>query len=98
MGLLRALPARVGGLVRGSHRGVKRGELTHHVFVLILLIGVHGLRMLAQIVEAGELLATVACEGPLTRVFPGWWKGVSEKIEENQCKKKENIYLIDYRK
>lgn len=71
MGLLCPLPARVGRLVRGGHRCVKRGELAHHVFVLVLLIGVHGLRMLAQIVEAGELLATVAGEGPLARVFPG---------------------------
>lgn len=71
MGLLRPLPARVGRLVRGGHRGVKSSELTHHVFVLILLIGVHGLRMLAQIVEARELLATVTGEGPLARVLPG---------------------------
>lgn len=71
MRLLRPLSARVGGLVRGSHRGVKGSELTHHVFVLILLIGVYGLRMLTQVVEAGELLATMAGKRPLTRVFSG---------------------------
>ena len=38
-------------------------ELLHHLFVEIWLVCVYGLGMLAEIVEAGELLGAVALEG-----------------------------------
>lgn len=57
------------GLVGRGHGGVERGEVAHHALVLLLLVCVHGLRMLAQIVEAGELLGAVAGKGAFARVF-----------------------------
>lgn len=62
--------ARLASLVGCGHGGVERGEVAHHPLVLLLLIGVHGLRMLAQIVEAGELLGAVASKGAFASVFP----------------------------
>lgn len=41
----------------------------HHALVLVLLIGVHGLGMLAQVVEARELFPTVAGEWTFASVF-----------------------------
>ena len=40
----------------GGHAGVEGGELLHHALVLLLLVGVDGLCMLAEVVEAGKLL------------------------------------------
>jgi hypothetical protein len=54
----------------GGHGGVEAGELLHHVLVLLLLVRVDRLRMLAEVVEARELLAAVAAEGAFARVFP----------------------------
>lgn len=31
------------------------GEVAHHAFVLVLLVGMDGLCVLAEVVEAGEL-------------------------------------------
>ena len=53
----------------GGHAGVEGGELLHHALVLLLLVGVDGLCMLAEVVEAGELLAAVAGEGALAGVL-----------------------------
>jgi len=39
------------------------GELLHHLLVEIWLVCMYGLGMLAEIVEAGELLRAVALEG-----------------------------------
>ena len=36
----------------GGHAGVERGELVHHALVLLLLVGVDGLGVLAEVVEA----------------------------------------------
>lgn len=59
----------LGLCVGGGEAGVEAGELLHHGLVLVRLVGVHCLRMLTQVVETRELLATVAAEGPLSRVF-----------------------------
>ena len=57
---------------------MESGEFLHHALVEVLLVGVDGLGMLAEIVEAGELLATVAAERPLAGVLPGGrWAVVS---------------------
>ena len=57
-------------LVGSSHRGVKRGKLSHHALVGILFIGVNGLSMLTKIVETRELLATMTSERTFASVFP----------------------------
>ena len=64
-----ARPASRADLVGGGHGGVEGRELAHHALVLVLLVGVHGLRMLAQVVKARKLLAAVAGERSLARVF-----------------------------
>ena len=46
-------PSALGG---GGHVGVEGGELLHHALVLVLLVGVDGLGVLAEVVEAGKLL------------------------------------------
>lgn len=66
---LASLPARVRGLVGRGHGRVQRGELAHHLLVRLLLVRVHGLRVLPQVVEARELLPTVARERALAGVF-----------------------------
>lgn len=66
---LASLPARVRGLVGRGHGRVQRGELAHHLLVRLLLVGVHGLRVLPQVVEARELLPAVARERALAGVF-----------------------------
>ena len=53
-----------------GHGGMKSGELAHHVLVLVLLVGVNGLRVLAEVVEAGELLAAVTGERTFASMFP----------------------------
>jgi hypothetical protein len=60
----------LGGLVGGSHCGVKRGKVSHHALIGILFIGVNGLSMLAKIVETRELFATMASERTFAGVFP----------------------------
>jgi hypothetical protein len=59
-------------LVGRRHGGMERSEISHHAFVLILLVGMNRLRMLTKIVETGELLAAVAGEWTLASVFAGW--------------------------
>lgn len=68
---LAALAARGAALGGGGHGRVEGGELGHHALVLVLLVGVDGLGMLAEVVETGELLSAVAGEGPLAGMFPG---------------------------
>ena len=46
------------------------GEVAHHAFVLLLLVGVDGLCMLVEVVEAGELLGIVADKGAFASVLP----------------------------
>ena len=58
------------GLVGSSHCGVKRGQLSHHTLIGVLLIGVDSLSMLAKIVETRELLAAMTSERTFTSVFP----------------------------
>lgn len=54
-GGLATLASGLPSLGGGGHGGVERGELAHHAFVLVLLVGMHGLGMLAQIVETRKL-------------------------------------------
>lgn len=49
---------------------MQRGEVPHHAFVLVLLIGVDGLSVLAKVVETGELFGAVAGKRAFTGVFP----------------------------
>ncbi len=70
VGTLSALLAGAAALRGCGHGSVEGGELLHHALVLVLLVGVDGLGMLAEVVEAGELLAAVAGEGALAGVFP----------------------------
>lgn len=69
-GSLGTLSAR-SALARGGHAGVQGRQLVHHPLVLLGLVCVDGLCMLAEVVEAGKLLAAVAGERSLARVFPG---------------------------
>jgi hypothetical protein len=48
---------------------VKRSEVTHHLFILILLISVNGLRVLTQVVKTRKLLPAMARERTLSSVF-----------------------------
>jgi hypothetical protein len=57
-------------LGRSGHVGVDRRKLTHHLLIVVRPLGVHGLRMLPEVVEAGELLAAVAGKGTLACVLP----------------------------
>ena len=68
-GGLCTLATLLGGLVGGGHTGVEGGEVAHHALVLVLLVGVDGLGMLAEVVEARELLSTMAGERTLAGVF-----------------------------
>jgi hypothetical protein len=69
------------GLIGGSHRRVKRGEVAHHAFVLILLVSMDSLRVLTKIVETRELLATVTGKWAFTGVLSAW--GISEDEKES---------------
>ncbi len=64
------------------------GELAHHVLVLLLLVCVDRLGVLAQIIEARELLAAVTREGALAGVFPVGYSVniVGEKSEKNRAR------------
>ena len=46
------------------------GELAHHSFVFVLLVGMDSLRMLAEVIETRELFAAMAREGAFAGVFP----------------------------
>jgi hypothetical protein len=59
-----------GGLVRGCHVRVEGLVRVHHPRVLVLLVGVDGLGVLAEVVETRELLAAMAIERTLAGVFP----------------------------
>ena len=76
-GWLAALSAGRTTLCSCGHGRVERRELLHHALVLLLLVGVDGLCMLAEVVEARELLAAVAGEGAFTGVFPGEGSGLA---------------------
>lgn len=45
------------------------GEIPHHGLVLVWFVCVHGLCMLAEVVESRELLAAVASEGTFASMF-----------------------------
>ncbi len=59
---------------------MERSEVAHHALVLVVLVGMHGLRMLAQVVEARKLLAAVTRKGALAGVFAAW--GEYMRVEE----------------
>jgi hypothetical protein len=59
---------------------MERRELVHHALVLLDLIGVNGLRVLAKVVKAGELLATVAGERPLAGMLPTGESVISMRV------------------
>jgi hypothetical protein len=48
--LLGTLGGTLGRTTCGRHGRVKRGELLHHLFVLLWLVGVHRLGMLAEVI------------------------------------------------
>ena len=53
----------------GGHRGMEGRELLHHPLVLVLLVGVDRLCMLAQVVQARELLPAVTGEWSFPSMF-----------------------------
>lgn len=61
--------ARMADLVGGGHCRVEGCEIAHHLLVLLLLVGVDGLGVLAEVIETGELLAAVAGKGAFAGVF-----------------------------
>lgn len=76
--------ALLGGLVGGRHCGMQGRELAHHALVSVLLIGVNGLGMLAEVVEARKLLSAVTGERTFAGMLPvredgrrgtGWMEG-----------------------
>jgi hypothetical protein len=72
------LAAMLGGLVGGGHGRMQRRELAHHTLVGVLLVCVNGLRMLAKIVEARELLSAMTSEWTFAGMLPargGSWMG-----------------------
>lgn len=64
-------------------------ELAHHGVVQLLFVGVNCLCMLAEIVEAGELLPAMASERTLAGVFPGERKRKKKKLN-TKTKQKTN--------
>lgn len=84
-----ALAAAVGAAAAGrlggrGHGSVERGQIAHHLLVLVEFVGVDGLGMLAEIVKARELLAAVASERPLARMFPATYalaQGTNRRLE-----------------
>ena len=71
LGSLLTLCSCGGSFVRRCHAGMQSSEIAHHLLVELLLIGVNGLGMLAEIVKSRELLGAVATERALASVFPG---------------------------
>jgi len=64
------LASLLGGLVRCGHGGMQGRELAHHTLVGVLLVGMDGLCMLAEVVETRKLLSTMAGERTFAGVFP----------------------------
>jgi len=62
--------ALLGSLVGGCHCGMQGRELAHHALVSLLLIGVNGLRMLAEVIEARKLLSTMTSERTFASMLP----------------------------
>lgn len=56
-------------LVSSCHGSMQRRKIAHHPLVLLLFVSMNGLRMLTQIIEAGELLPTMACERTFASVL-----------------------------
>ena len=54
----------------GSHSGMQRSQIAHHLLVLIGLVSVNGLSMLTKIVKTGELFSTMTSERAFTGMFP----------------------------
>lgn len=46
-------------------------EVTHHLFVHVLLVCVNGLGVLTKIVESGEMFSTMTIEWTFASVFSG---------------------------
>jgi hypothetical protein len=57
-------------LVSSGHGGMKRGEVAHHLLVLLLLVSMDGLSMLAQIIKTRELLSAMTGERTFASMFP----------------------------
>jgi hypothetical protein len=53
---------------------MKRRKFLHHLLILLLLVGMHGLRMLSEIIEPRKLLGTMAGKGAFAGMFPGKWE------------------------
>lgn len=70
-----AFAALLGSFVGGGHCGMQGREVAHHTLISVLLIGMNGLRMLAEIVEARKLLSTMTSERTFASVLPEsrWW-------------------------
>lgn len=49
---------------------MERGEITHHAFILVLLVSVDSLCVLTKVVKTRKLLAAVAAKRAFTRMFP----------------------------
>ena len=54
---------------RRGHSSMQRSELLHHLIVLVLLVGVDGLGMLPEVVEARKVFAAVAAKGAFSSMF-----------------------------
>lgn len=48
---------------------MQRGKIAHHLFIVLLLVGVHRLRVLTEVVQPRELLPAVASEWSFTGMF-----------------------------
>ncbi len=67
-------------------------ELAHHALIGLLLVSMHGLGMLAEIVETRELLSTMAGERTFTSVLPVW-KRVSQGRREEGARNTDLMCL-----
>jgi len=56
-------------------------ELLHHLLVKIWLVCVHGLGMLAEVVEVGELLSAMALEGAFAGMLSNGRDEHRERLE-----------------
>jgi hypothetical protein len=63
-------PLATTGFVSGRHICMQSRELAHHLFVILHPLCMHGLGVLAEIVESRELLAAVTGERAFACVFP----------------------------
>jgi len=57
-------------LIGSRHSSVQRSEVAHHLLVLLLLVGMDGLSMLAQVVKTRELFPAMTGKGTFTSMFP----------------------------